>query len=118
MQRHLRLQRRDDFARLRRHGRVQRHPFLIMSVTPNSLPHNRYGFIVSKQIGKAVVRNRVRRLLREAARQADTRLHEGYDIAFIARRHIVGQPFTAVKQAVQRCLSDAGLWKSPGDNLQ
>jgi len=116
MQRHLRLRRREDFAYLRKHSKVQRHPFLILSVTPNQFPHNRYGFITNKQLGKAVDRNRIRRLLREAVRQADSHLHEGYDIAFIARKHIVGQPYQAVEDAVKQCLIDAGLWTEvPGD---
>ena len=67
MQRRLRLRRKDDFARLRQHGRVWRHHMLILSVTPNGLTHNRYGFVTSKHLGKAVVRNRTRRLLRETS---------------------------------------------------
>jgi ribonuclease P protein component len=111
MQRHLRLRRREDFVRLRAHGQVQRHPLLIMSVAPNSLPHNRYGFITSKQLGNAVKRNRVRRLLREAVRHAHPVLKPGHDIVIIPRRRIMGQPYTAVQQAVTRCLQQAGLWE-------
>lgn len=112
MQRHLRLRRKQDFARLRQQGRVWRHPFMIVSVTPNALPHNRYGFVTSKSLGKAVVRNRIRRLLREAVREVHGHLRQGYDIAFIARPPIVGQPFQAVRQAVYTVLHDAGLWGS------
>ncbi len=116
MQRHLRLHRREDFANLRRHGESQRHPFLILSVTPNRIPHNRYGFVTSKQLGKAITRNRIRRLLREAARQSHPHVRQGYDIAFIARKSIVGQPYQAVHEAVVDCLKAADLWiESPGE---
>lgn len=117
MQRHLRLRRRQDFARLRQQGRVWRHPFVIVSVTPNDLPHNRYGFVTGKSLGKAVVRNRVRRLLREVVREAHAQLRQGYDIAFIARPAIVGQPFQAVRQAVYAVLQSAGLWNVPAEGL-
>ena len=113
MQRHLRLRRQDDFARLRAIGQVQRHPLVIMSVAPNNLPHNRYGFITSKQLGNAVRRNRVRRLLREAVRHVHPMLKPGYDIVFIARRRIVGQPFQAVHRAVISGMERAGLWEQP-----
>ncbi len=111
MQRHLRLRHRDDFRHLRKHGTVWRHPFLILSVTPNQRAHNRYGFITTKQLGKAVARNRIRRLLREAVRHAHPQLHTGYDMVLIARQSIVGQPYEAVRAAVYRVLCDAEIWE-------
>ncbi len=117
MQRHLRLRRKQDFARLRQQGRAWRHPFVIMSVTPNELPHNRYGFVTGKSLGRAVVRNYIRRILREIVREAHAHLRQGYDIAFIARPAIVGQPFQAVRQAVHTLLQSAGLWQSSAEDL-
>lgn len=116
MQRHLRLRRKADFARLRRHGRVWRHPFLVLSAAPNGLSHNRYGFITSKKLGKAVVRNRARRLLREAVRAVHDHLQTGYDIVLIARQPIAGQPYQAVLQAVETSLKRAGLWLPEKEN--
>ncbi len=113
MQRHLRLRRRADFARLRREGRTWRHPLAILSATPNGRAHNRYGFITSKKLGKAVVRNRARRLMREAVRQAHPRLHQGYDVVFIARKPIAGQPYRAVQEAILYLLQQARLLEEP-----
>ena len=110
MQRHLRLREKQDFERLRSVGQVWRYPFLILNVVPNRLPHNRYAFVTSKRLGKAVVRNRTRRLLRDIVRRADPALTPGYDVLFIARGPIVGQPYKAVSEAVLTSLRRAGLW--------
>ena len=114
MQRHLRLRRREDFHRLRATGRVWRHPFFMLSVTPNGLPYNRYGFVISKQLGNAVVRNGIRRRLRESMRHAHPYLVSGYDMALIARTPVVGQSYRVVNQAVVTLLQQAGLWQ-PGE---
>ncbi len=115
MQRPLRLRRSQEFVRLRRSGSVWRHPFVVLSVMPNGLTHNRYGFVTGKHVGTAVARNRVRRRLREVIRHAHPALQQGYDIALIARAPIVGQPFQAVKEAVIASLCRAGLCQSPGE---
>jgi len=114
MQRHLRLRRREDFRRLRTTGRVWRHPFFMLSVTPNGLPHNRYGFVTSKQLGNAVVRNGIRRRLRESVRRAHPYLVSGYDMALIARVPVVGQSYAVISRAVDTLLRQAGLWQ-PGE---
>jgi hypothetical protein len=62
----LRLRRRKDFDVVFQEGQVPNR--LVLRSVPNQLPHNRYGFVTSKRVGKAVVRNRVRRRLREAIR--------------------------------------------------
>ncbi|MCL4238783.1 MAG: ribonuclease P protein component [Anaerolineae bacterium] len=115
MQRHLRLRRNEDFARLRQEGRAWQHPLLILSVAPNGLAHNRYGFVTSKRLGTAVVRNRIRRLLREAVREVHAHLRPGHDIAFVARPRIAGQPFQVVRQAVSASLQRAGLYSPPAE---
>ncbi len=116
MQRHLRLRRKHDFAHLRKTGRLWRHPFLLLSVAPNALTTNRYAFVASRQLGNAVVRNRTRRLLREAVRQVHPALKTGYDMAFIARAPLVGQPFLSVVHAVTVSLRQAGLWNPQGES--
>lgn len=109
MQQRFRLRQRQDFERLRREGRVYRHPMLMLSAAPNGLPHNRYGFITGKPIGNAVVRNRVKRLLREALRLLHPQLISSFDLVFIARGAIVEQPFAHVQRTVEELCSRAGL---------
>ena len=98
MNKRYRLCRTEDFERVRQEGVIYRHPFLVLSLSPNKLRHNRYGFITSKKLGNAVVRNRVRRLLRESVRLLQPDLKTGFDVVIIARRQIVGQPFAKVKE--------------------
>lgn len=56
---------------------------LLMFVRPNGLPHPRIGLSVSRKVGSAVVRNRVKRLLREAFRLSQHGLPTGLDLVVI-----------------------------------
>jgi ribonuclease P protein component len=112
MQQQFRLRKKEDFARLRREGRVYHSRHITLSLGANGLEHNRYGIITSKQLGNAVKRNRVRRLLREAVRQLHPRLANGFDVILIARRETVGQPFWAVCRIVEELCRKAGLVES------
>lgn len=103
------LRRPQDFHSLRRDGRVIRHPVLNLSLRPNSLEHNRYGFVVGRQVGGAVVRNRIRRRLREVIRSRRPRISVGYDFVLIARPMIVGQPYAELVRIVDELLERAGL---------
>jgi len=114
MQQQFRLRRSADFERLRAEGRTWRHPFLILAAAPNTLVHNRYGFITSRHLGGAVVRNRVRRVLREAVRQSMPRFKSGYDVTFIARNGIVGKSYSIVNAALEELFKRADLWQEEG----
>ena len=112
MQRRFRLRRRQDFARLRRDGRVYHHRLMRLSLLSNDLAHNRYGVIVTKAIGGAVERNRTRRLVREAVRLLHPQLKPGFDVVIIARPGLGGQPFREVWRIVKDMCRQAGILES------
>ncbi len=58
---------------------------ILIYVGENGLPHSRLGLSVSRKVGAAVVRNRWKRLLREAFRLSRVELPEGIDIVVIPR---------------------------------
>src|SRR5215813_4198103 len=114
MQQRFRLRQSRDFARLRTEGRAYRSRWMVVSVMPNGLSHNRYGFVTSKQIGKAVTRNRVRRVMREAVRLFHPQLRSGFDIVLVARQSLVEETFAGVQRIVSEQFNQAGLVKSEG----
>ena len=84
-QRLVRLRHKADFERVRSLGQSWRHPLFVLSVCPNDQAVARIGVVAGRKMGNAVERNRARRLLREAARLAYSRLAPGWDIVLIAR---------------------------------
>lgn len=109
MWRKLRLRRRGDFLRLRTAGRTVHHPMLLINVGENGEGHNRYGFVTPKRLGTAVVRNRTRRLLREAVRYYHPQLHQGYDVVFVAKAKLAQQPYAEVLRHVAWLFEQTGL---------
>ena len=81
---HLRLRSPRDFDALKRQGQRWRGDRLALNVMPNNLPHNRFGFVVSGRVGRAVTRNRVKRRLRAAVRSWLPGLAPGYDVVVVA----------------------------------
>ncbi len=93
-----RLRRQRDFQALRENGASRAHPLLVMRAMPNSLPHARFGFVVSKRSAPlSVTRNRVRRRLREAVRAL--RFQGGWDVLLIARQSTAEASFDALQGA-------------------
>lgn len=109
MQRRYRLRDNEQFRRVREDGRSWSHHLLVLCALPNELEHSRFGFSVSKRVGKAVVRNKVKRLLREATRARQSLVVPGHDLVFIARNPIGGADYREVDQAVEQLLARAGL---------
>jgi len=83
---------------------------LVMKALPNDLTISRYGLSVSKRVGKAVVRNRVKRLLREILRTMP--LKSGWDVVFIVRPVAATASYASLKRAVEGLLSRAQLLKT------
>ncbi len=107
MHRQLRLRRRKDFDAVFEKGQVLANRLLVLRSLPNQLPHNRYGFITSKRLGKAVVRNRVRRRLREGVRTLTTQA--GWDVIISARAPAARADFHELKAAVANLFIRASI---------
>ena len=79
----------------------------VLKALPNGLTISRYGFSVGRRAGKAVVRNRVKRLLREILRL--TPLLPGWDVIFIARSPAASASYAELEESVKGLLSRARL---------
>lgn len=82
---HEHLRRPADFRRVYAARRSVSDDSLIVYAFPNGLSHNRVGFSVSRKVGGAVTRNRIRRLFREAYRQTKHQMPTGLDLVLIPR---------------------------------
>jgi ribonuclease P protein component len=112
MESRYRLRDNERFQRVRREGRSWSHALAVLCALPNGLQQSRFGFSVSKRIGGAVVRNKVKRRLREAARARQALVEPGYDLVFIARKPIAEAEYQQVDQAVDELLKRSGVLRS------
>ena len=110
--RKVRLQQRCEFTRLKEVGRRVVTGCLVvnwMVLSEGSL--SKVGVVTSHHIGPSVVRNRARRLLRETFRRRQHDLRHPVSMVLVARKSIVGKPYSAVERDYLRSLRQAGLLK-------
>lgn len=74
-----------DFLTLYRKGRFIASKYSVIYVRPNGRPYNRLGITAGKKVGNAVCRNRAKRLIRLAYRNAEITLPVGIDLVIVAR---------------------------------
>lgn len=74
----------------------------------------RVGFAAGRKLGKAVVRNRAKRRLREAVRLLWPRVRQGYYFVVIARQAALDMPFPELRQKVEELFERAGLLQREG----
>jgi ribonuclease P protein component len=106
-----RLRRAADIHHVRRTGRRWRHPLVRLMVVANDQATSRFAVVAGRQVGKAVARNRSKRLLRESIRRYLPHIPAGWDCLFAANAAIAGADFAAVDAAVESLLQQAGLWQ-------
>ncbi len=90
-----------EFKKIYQEGFSAVNRFVVIFGRKNEFSGKRFGFSVSKKLGKAVKRNRVKRRLKEICRQNWHWFKDGYDYILIARRGIEQLPFDAVRHYVE-----------------
>lgn len=98
-----------EFRTLYYRGKSRVHPGLVTYARRNRYGVPRIGITTGKKIGKAVQRNRCRRIIREACRTLSPALTGGWDIVFVARGRTVGLTSTAVRQIMTEQLTALGV---------
>ena len=99
-----------DFRRLYYRGKSVACGYVVVYAGKNRLNQNRMGITCGKAIGKAVVRNRVKRLIREGYRLLEDKLKPGYDIVIVARTRAVGKKMDVVRRDIRYAFSKLELF--------
>ncbi len=81
-----RLKKRYEFRQVQLTGRPIHTPHFLIVVRPNSLENTRLGITVTKKVGNAVQRNRIKRVVREVFRRNRHLFPASHDVVFIAKR--------------------------------
>ena len=109
-----RLSRASEFERLRREGRSFHGKFIVLSILKAaSTSEARVGLITSRRVGGAVVRNRVRRRLREIVRAARPGLQDGLWLVLIARQQAARATFAALEAEWQQLAKRSAIHAMP-----
>ena len=107
MRRAQRLRHRREFAAVYRRGRPFRGALLVLRALPNSRPESRFGFTAGQALGNAVVRNRIKRRLREAARSLP--VAAGWDLVINSRRGAAEANYWQLRADLEGLLARAGV---------
>ncbi len=103
------LKKNYEFKRLYNKGKTAVTPYLVVYSMKTGRGVNRVGYTVSTKLGKAVVRNRVRRRLREIYRLNSDRLITGADIVIVARSRCVDAEYGKIEKAFIHACAELGL---------
>jgi ribonuclease P protein component len=107
-----RLKREQDFASLAKSRKTAYSKFVSIKVKENALPHSRFGIVVGLRISKkAVVRNLIRRRIREIIRPLLPELTPGYDVMVLASNSALKSDFKDLETSVHDVLKKIGLFK-------
>ncbi|MFP3974716.1 MAG: ribonuclease P protein component [Dehalococcoidia bacterium] len=108
MRREERLTKNSQFAAVFQYGKSWANGLMVIRAMPNGLSFSRFGFVISKRTHKkAVVRNRVKRRMREVVRLNS--IEPGWDVVFIARKGSIEADYNKIEGAILDLLRRAKL---------
>ena len=91
------------------HTNGQANGYLVLYARRNRTGCNRVGITVSKKLGKAHIRNRIRRRIREVYRLNEARFQPGWDIVVVARSKALDAPFDKLTASYLSLAKKAGI---------
>ena len=109
------LKKNHEFRRLYSKGKSTASATMVCYCRQNGGGQNRVGFTVSNKIGNAVVRNRIRRRLREIYRLHESRLKCGYDVVVVARSRAAEADYHRLERDLLRSFEKLSLIKEEAE---
>lgn len=108
-----RLRSSEEFQAVFKKGRQLANRVAVLYYIASDRPLARAGFVVSKKLGKAVARNRVRRRLKEVVRRHGSELRAGWDFVLVARQRAREATWLELERGIVALLKQAGLLSTP-----
>lgn len=111
MEKKHRIRKSTEFKRAYVKGKNYWNRNFTLYIKKNNLNYTRFGIVVTKKLGKAVVRNKIKRKIREINRSLLPLLEEGYDIVLIPKKNTVDLSYEELKKSVEHIYNLAGILK-------
>lgn len=108
------LKKNHEFRRVYQRGKSSAQPCLVVYFRRNGSGGNRLGITVSNKVGHAVLRNRIRRRLREIYRLNEASLRRGLDIVIVARVRSAGADYRRLERETLRACRELGILEGGG----
>jgi len=109
MQKRLRLRSKTDFANVFKHGKAAANHQFVVYVKKSEAESFRFGVSVSRKIGGAVVRNRIRRRVKEIVRRMEPEMRKQVDIVCIVRKAALELDHEGLQRSLRHVFRRAGL---------
>ena len=103
-----RIRNKKDFSEIYKKGRRLKGRYFVLVFVPNELNYSRLGVVVSKKVGQATVRNRVKRRFRELFRRNKALLPGNFDLVFVARPEIVQLDWPGMREEYEALIRRLG----------
>lgn len=112
---HYRIKKSRDFRVVQRWGKKHRAEMFLALFHPNvrNLENPRFGFVVSKKVGNAVIRNLCKRRLRELLRKKKEQLQKNWDVVIIVYRNFPESLLPEIEREIDRLFSRLNRTKMP-----
>ena len=119
MRKTFRVKKNKDFQEIFKNGHsIANRQFIIYKYQNGSVGHFRLGLSVSKKIGNAVVRNRIKRYIRQSFLELKNEIHPAYDYIVIARKPASEMSFKEVKNSLIHVLKIAKVLKKTSKEIK
>lgn len=115
MHKELRLRKKEDFNKVYRYGKsMANRQFVVYYIPQQAADSFRLGVSVSKKIGNAVVRNKLRRRMKEIVRLHADRIKQQTDLVLIARNGVGEMSYQELEKSIIHVLSKSGILRKNG----
>ena len=105
MRKSYRVKKEQEFQKVFHHGNsVANRQFVVYQIDKSNQSHFRVGISVSKKLGNAVVRNRIKRLIRSVLTELKPQLQSEIDFIVIARKPVVSMNYQEIKKCMMHVL--------------